>query len=661
MKSYYTFILSALLVFTACDPLGIDPTTEVFEDQFWKNTQLARSYVYKFYTWSPAGVNHYFQAEQWSDNAIGNDDRDQDVFRQTGFTHRQYDALTGVPGFSVPWGGHYQRIRAVNLGLERIPNVPNILENDMNQLLAECYFFRGLTYFDLEIYWGGVPYIDQTMTIFDETMLPRIGREELYDKILEDFDEAIRLMKLSGNTPTLGLANIDAIETYKSRVALYAACAADASKVGTYDKLSGSNESKALFKFQKDSKYYYEIAYNAAKNVYGKYELEPNYKDLFNTLSGHKSKEAIWPVMFNRTNRSGFNPALYCGPRFRYYGTSADWDKSWGMTGAAFPTQDLVDCYYQKDKADGKWKQWWKTQQFREDMNGTVDANGYIKATTENYRTMYTDRDERFYTTILYDGAYYAGIEKELYLFQMWIDNSDPVKSEKYSALHTGFRFSEKLNMPNGGYASQNSITGYYPTKYVPGQFNEDGTVNKDTQTDMSYFMVRYAEVLLNYAEAAIKLNKESEAIPLINEIRNRAGLDDFDAAVVGHGVWEEYQLQRRVEFAYEVPGHRYFDLTRWGESEGKTTIEELNRGPKVMFIFRKGIESEVIGINGYPAPKDDPKYFTPMIETGRVSFERYAKKFNEATYYKIPFSQTTLTSNKALIQNPGWDGKAYQ
>ena len=74
--------------------------------------------------------------------------------------------------------------------------------------------------------------------------------------------------------------------------------------------------------------------------------------------------------------------------------------------------------------------------------------------------------------------------------------------------------------------------------------------------------MVRYAEALLNMAEAAYKLGgKEGEVTDAINQIRNRAGLDNFDASVVGHNLWEEYQLQRRIEFAFEVPSHRYFDL----------------------------------------------------------------------------------------------------
>ncbi len=109
-----------------------------------------------------------------------------------------------------------------------------------------------------------------------------------------------------------------------------------------------------------------------------------------------------------------------------------------------------------------------------------------------------------------------------MYLIGTWIDLSEQ-QSEKYSALHTGFRDSENLSKPVK-YASSNTITSYYPAKYIQGIFKEDGTLETE-QRNAYYFMVRYAEVLMNYAEAAIKLNKTSEAEDAINQIRRRAGL----------------------------------------------------------------------------------------------------------------------------------------
>ena len=657
MKKLYIIALSALIGFSSCDPLGIEPTTDVFEEQFWKNAELSRSFVNQFYTWSPAGANQAFQSEQWSDNAVGNTDRDQNTFRQLDFNDRNYDELNAIGLIGAPWGNAYQQIRQANLGIERIPNVVDIVESEMNQLLGECYAFRAQFYFDLERYWGGVPIITNSLTVFDETMLPRNSREEVFDQILSDYDKALEHFAKTTNKPALGYINADAVQVLKSRAALTAANAAEASAKGVYDKLTASAESKALFKFAKDATHYYTIAYNASKAVIGKYSLDPSYRNLFNTAEGNKSVESIWPIMFNEINRTGFNPAQYARPQGLMYGATSSFSPSFGGNGNAYPTQGLVDSYYQKDAATGKWMQWWKTSQSINDMGVTLDANGNPTATTADYQLMYTDRDARFYTSVLYDGAYYANVKKDMYLIGTWIDYSEPTISEKYSALHTEYRGTEKLVIGNRG---MQTMTGYYPAKYVPGRFNQDGTINA-TQTSISYFMVRYAEALLNNVEAAFKLGgKESEVRSSINAIRNRAGLDNYDETVVGHDLWTEYKLQRRVEFACEVPGHRYFDLLRWSEAEGKTTIEELNKPSKGMYIFRKGVESTVIGEYGYPVAETDPKYFTPYFEVRPIENVYYERTFDEAVFYKLPFSRTTIESNPQIVQNPGWDSRSY-
>ena len=89
------------------------------------------------------------------------------------------------------------------------------------------------------------------MNVFDETMLPRITREELFDKVLADFDKSLEYFSKTEETPQLGLVNADAVQTIKSRVALYAACAADAAKSNLYENLSGSEESKQYIALKK--------------------------------------------------------------------------------------------------------------------------------------------------------------------------------------------------------------------------------------------------------------------------------------------------------------------------------------------------------------------------------------------------------------------------
>ena len=124
------------------------------------------------------------------------------------------------------------------------------------------------------------------------------------------------------------------------------------------------------------------------------------------------------------------------------------------------------------------------------------------------------------------------GPEEERYIIQTWIDNTEPAVSLKYSSLHTGYRYLDNMNSAPINRASAQTITGYYSRKYSQfNQFNNDGTLNWGTQRQTSYFNIRYAEVLLNCAEAAIKLG-QADAAQYINQIRNRAGLSDYTGRI---------------------------------------------------------------------------------------------------------------------------------
>lgn len=99
-------------------------------------------------------------------------------------------------------------------------------------------------------------------------------------------------------------------------------------------------------------------------------------------------------------------------------------------------------------------------------------------------------------------------------------------------------------------------------------------------ETDANIKYLRYGEVLLMKAEALNELNQTSEAIPLLNQIRHRAGLGDTPAVSqtdVRKAIWKE----RRVELAFEFD--RFFDLVRTGQAkaafaaDGKTFTENKN------------------------------------------------------------------------------------
>ena len=643
------FIAAVAGMTTACDPLGVEPTTTVDEERFWDNPQLARAYVNNFYmNFSEYGSGDTFQSEQWSDNCQGNNEGDWDTYRQDKFNYREYDAFELPNVIATSWNSYYSKIRSVYVGIDRINTAGGLDEKVKNQLLGECHFFLAFAYFDMIKLRGVVPYVDKALNVTDETFLPLEKREVIFDNILANLDKSIEFFEAADVPHTIGMVNKDVANGYKSRIALYAACAADASAKNLHNS--------DLYKFEKNASHYYDLAYKAADAVKG-YSLEPNYADLFTKTDAHTSAESIWAVMFKENQRSGFNPTAKNGPDGMYYGCDDKFSADWGFRSGLFPTQDLVDAYLMKDEVTGEWKNWWETSQM-EALNVEM-KDGEITGSGEEYRKMFENRDSRFYATVTYDGAL-MGPDEKMHIIQTWIDDSDKdqeiVTSLKYSALHTGMRYLDNIESVPGARGSAQTINGYYSRKYSQfNKYNTNGTINT-TQKTTCYFNIRYAEILLNKAEAAYKLGK-TDYKGLINQIRQRAGIGEYK----GSDWWTEYKTQRRLEFAFECPGHRYWDLLRWGESDGKSTIDELNKPSRGLWISRKGIESEKVGENGYPAQPGDEGYFTPTFKTFVMTAKVYNRVFNHARYYFMPFSNTLIHDYPQLKQNPGWDGYNYK
>lgn len=260
IKYMWAGLLTVLLgsTMTACDPLGIEPTTKVDEDRFWTNPQLARAYVNNLYLIGSTGSGHTFQSEQWSDNCQGNYEQDWDTYRQLTFNNRRYDETAAWSG---PWSGAYKNIYNINKGIEKITGSGSLSEPLRAQLLAECYFFRAWVYFDMEKFWGTVPYVDHALSLDEDTYLPQAKREQLFDNMLADLDKSIENFTIYGGKSEIGQVNIDAAYAFKSRVALYAADAAAASAKGIFR----ANDPAGLFTFEKTDAHYYQLAYDAAK------------------------------------------------------------------------------------------------------------------------------------------------------------------------------------------------------------------------------------------------------------------------------------------------------------------------------------------------------------------------------------------------------------
>ena len=231
-----------------------------------------------------------------------------------------------------------------------------------------------------------------------------------------------------------------------------------------------------------------------------------------------------------------------------------------------------------------------------------------------SYEDIFKNRDPRMNQTILAPGSKWGG-------------KDDGDKDDKPNDVFTLPKFNaDKKGSVTG--------TGFYFTKYV--DIPAVGTYNKD---DNDIHLLRYAEVLLTYAEARLEQGKltQSDIDITINELRKRVGMVPMNlAALAAHGLdlREEIRRERRVELARE--GQRYFDLLRW--KQGHLLAQDV-----------KGVKKSLIPswAQTYVAsfPTDENGYL--IINTGR--------RFDESKNYLWPVPFNQLQQNPKLGQNPGW------
>lgn len=185
------------------------------------------------------------------------------------------------------------------------------------------------------------------------------------------------------------------------------------------------------------------------------------------------------------------------------------------------PTKSMIECYL------------------------TADGKIWDPSKCDSYEGIFKDRDPRMTQSILSPGYIWAGGERG------GGDGSDL----------SVFTYPKLTNTKNGSM----TYTGYYMRKYV-----EPSTVKYVGHDDNDIILIRYAEVLLNYAEAKERLGSltQNDLDITINKIRNRVGMKHLELSNLpaGSDIRTEIQRERRVELFFE--GHRYFDIIRWKQGD---------------------------------------------------------------------------------------------
>lgn len=542
MKKYLSIIAAALLMgsFSSCsDFLDRYPLEELSDESFWKTEKDAEMAVSNLYNVLPT----------WdTDEAINSDDAVHGIKWAAGNQSKGvYDPS------DYGWSGEYGYIRQANLILEKIQEM-DLSEDAYKKLEGQARFFRAYTYFTLIRSFGAVPYIDKPLELTDVENITRTPKDEVYAKVMEDFDIAIANLPVQWDETNSGRITKGAAMAMKARAALY------------YNN--------------------WQTAMDEAKKVMdlGQYELYDKdntgrYKELFWEVADG-CDEFILSVQFNAPTRTHYLIGWECFPTLGWGGLN--------------PTQSLVDAF--------------------EDINGAPIANSTIYDSTNPF----ANRDPRLEVNVLHDGETMYGVTIKV--------------APLSSSGNTGI-----------GQNGDATATGYYQQKWLDPSIDPQSTgwdMGKD------WVVIRYAEVLLTYAEAKNELSPlDPSAFDAVNQVRRRVGMPDLQNTDptkptycgtqddLRKRIWNEW----RVEFALEG-GKRQWDIRRWGIAKD------------VLNAPFEGLRYTLVDDPNAPKGDNGKKCILYVGEPLKLAGSHY-----EDHNYLLPIPQTEIDLNPKLEQNPGY------
>ena len=479
------------------------------------------------------------------------------------------------------WELPYKTIRSLNEFIERVPTSTLAAPVKKNRI-AEARFIRAFNYFSMVKRYGGVPLITKVQKLDDpkeELFPPRDSEQKIYDFIISEMDAIVNDLPESYSAVDFGRPTKYAALALQSRAALYAGSIA---KYGTL-QLNGLLGIPANL-----STSYFQKAYDASKAVVagGKHDLykadADKVKNFKNIFLVKRNTEGIFVVQHNAGVLGSANPWGWD------FGQSPK-PHPWNNGNINSPYLEMVEEFEYTDGRPGK-------------LDYTAIQSGLW--TTAD---LWKDKDPRFFATIYTQNSTWKGTTVNFYYGVIKTDGSVQLDDGTYQGV--------------AAKGTQQTAYGFGVNKYLDENVVNDNTSKSSTD----YLVFRYAETLLNLAEAAFELDKSTEALDAINQIRIRAGI-----AVLTSIDMNKIRHERLVELAFE--NHRYWDLRRWRTA---TSVLSVNRSSLryILDFTTKKYKLEVVkNIDGTVAPP----------------------KFNDFNYY-FPITNSRRGANSNLVENPGY------
>ncbi len=586
------------------DLLQQQPTVDMGSSAFWKTETDATTALMGAYS----SIRPLFDRDYYLDGH-GEYVRTRGI-SATNNNLRLGDAYYGGNYNPVDYGSSFDKMyRYLYGGVNRanyvIENVSKMLptasatsKTNLESIIGEARFLRGIVYFRLISMWGDVPYISKVVYSNSEVQsLSRTPIAQIKDSIMADFTYAFD--KIVAKTPASGRASKVAALSFRGKLQLYWACwnkngwpelstfkpdaaaATEAYKAAAADfKAVIENYGITLFRNGEPGEW----------GTMGNCDVLPNYYYLFLPIANNDNE------LIMSFNHGGTGTAQGEELMRDVAGRSHEGSQCW-----VYPTYEIADRYQSTITGDFCDK--------LIPMNPST-AGARTKLNSAVNPASYANRDFRMKSSIMWDYEMSIGMASLKstgycpYIYKTW-NAKVIINGTQYTTYNTDA-----------------AVYGYVFRKFLrnyAGQGRSDG--------DYSYPIMRLADVYLMYAEASNEAyGPQADAIAVVNKVRHRGNLPPLAASKTAtkETFFSAIEQERIVELLGE--GQRGFDLRRW------RAIERVWCPPYGLGVWR--------------------------MDSQGAQRDRYFQNSSELTYqrcyiFKIPQSERDRNPN--LTQNTPW------
>lgn len=589
------FIVCGGMNITSCVDMDLSPNGSPSDSNVWSTASLAEQTVAGVY--NQLYVEYSDVANGWFDIWSSSMDYGIGIAPTFNFLFGT-NSSSSEKGSLVQWQRNYKGIIKANDVIANITKVEGLDEDKKSRYVSECIFLRSWWYYRLNILYGGVPYYRDPIKDIDEAVLARSTQDEVWQYIVEDLTQCINNPdlpnKYSAGDSDYGHITKGAAYALRGKVYLW---------------MKEWQKAAADFQAVKDCGY---SLYEGAG--------DQSYKQLFK-LANEQCDEMIFSLQCvdkeeysHRKNRGFGNRCLPPDAS----GNGLGWNNY-------IINPQMAELYENSDGSKFNWDDYIPGYNemginarmvyfLRNNITETERANAVAAGADmskydptgneERIKKAYAHRDPRMAMSIITPYAsFIGGVEGTPKEYVM--------------------RYPFRSYTTYGDLKTDTSLKFYYLNRKFVGE----GLEFQNIYSELDLPLIRYADVLLNWAEALNELGDLQGAIDKVNEVRSRAGAQLLETNEYTHVTGKEDMHQRIMnERHMELLGEDviFFDELRW------KTWKDLK-----FFVNKEG------KVNG-------------MTQIWGTTTNNYV--WGGDQYWLLPIPAREMQMNPNMTQNPGWE-----